>query len=487
MAVAQRPVVEAHEGVLLVLAHRELHHDPGGPLGRRAVDVLDALDGAELGLEGREHQMLDLAREGSRQGDAGVLAVLAAGRELGLRAHACRLGACHADLGLAQLVLGKGLGARKALEPLDVPVRLERAGTGVGICGPAERTFSYTLDVKRRVVNECEPFGPQAVPKCMTRRPPGGRSRRGGMHVVIAGGTGLIGTALGRSLITDGHRVTVLGRDPGRARVAPGVALRRWDARSAEGWVDVVEGADAFVNLAGESLAGTGPLPARWTPAQKQRIRDSRLHAGRAVLEAFQAASSRPGVLVQASGVGYYGPLEDAVATEQTPAGSDFLARLAADWEASTAAVETLGVRRVVARTGVVLAMAGGALPRLVLPYRLFAGGPLGSGRQWVPWIHLADEVAAIRFLIGEAAARGPFNLTAPGATTNAELGRTLGRVLGRPSLLPAPAFALRTLLGEVADLVLTGQRAVPAQLEAAGFRFRFPELEPALRDLLAA
>jgi len=307
------------------------------------------------------------------------------------------------------------------------------------------------------------------------------------MHVVIAGGTGLIGTALSRSLLAGGHRVTVLGRDPERARVGPGVEVRRWDARSAEGWVDLVESADAFVNLAGESLAGTGPLPARWTAGQKRRIRDSRLFAGRAVVEAFRAASRRPDVLVQASGVGYYGPLAEAIASEDAPAGSDFLARLAVDWEASTEPVETLGVRRVVARTGVVLTMAGGALPRLVLPYRLFAGGPLGSGRQWVPWIHLADEVAAIRFLLDNAEARGPFNLTAPKAVTNAELGRTLGRVLGRPSWLPTPAFALRALMGEVADLVLTGQRVVPTQLQAAGFRFQFPELEPALRDLLAA
>ena len=305
------------------------------------------------------------------------------------------------------------------------------------------------------------------------------------MHVVISGGTGLIGGALSRSLLGEGHGVTWLGRDPARARPLPCVEVRRWDARSPEGWVDLLEGADAFVNLAGENLAGTGPLPSRWTEERKQRIRDSRILAGGAVVDAFRAARKRPSVLVQASGVGIYGPLDETVANEQTPAGSDFLARLAVDWEASTAPVEALGVRRAIARTGVVLTMAGGALPRLVLPYRLFAGGPLGSGRQWVPWIHLADEVAAIRFLIENAEARGPFNLTAPGAATNAEMGRTLGRILGRPSWVPAPASAWRALLGEVADLVLSGQRALPSRLLEAGFRFRFPDLETALRDLL--
>lgn len=305
------------------------------------------------------------------------------------------------------------------------------------------------------------------------------------MHIVISGGTGLIGGALSRSLLEGGHRVTWLGRDPARAKPLPGVEVRRWDARSAEGWVDLLEGADAFVNLAGESLAGTGPLPARWTQERRQRIRDSRILAGGAVVEAFRAARKRPSVLVQASGVGFYGPLDETVANEQTPAGSDFLARLAVDWEASTAPVEALGVRRAIARTGVVLTMAGGALPRLVLPYRLFAGGPLGSGQQWVPWIHLTDEVAAIRFLIENPQARGPFNLSAPGAVTNAEMGRTVGRILGRPSWVPAPAFALRALLGEVADLVLSGQRAEPSRLLEAGFRFRFPDLETALRDLL--
>ena len=170
---------------------------------------------------------------------------------------------------------------------------------------------------------------------------------------------------------------------------------------------------------------------------------------------------------------------------EDGQAGSDFLATVAAQWEASTAAVEAAGVRRVIIRTGVVLSTAGGALPKLLLPYRFFAGGPLGSGRQYFPWIHMADEVAAIRFLIENRAARGAFNLAAPNPLTNAAFGKLAGQVLGRPAFVPVPAFALRLLLGEMATTVLDGQRAVPDRLLALGFAFRFPDAEAALRDLL--
>lgn len=307
------------------------------------------------------------------------------------------------------------------------------------------------------------------------------------MRVVVAGGSGLIGGALTHSLRADGHSVAILSRDPARVPRTDGVEVRRWDARTADGWLDLVESADAVVNLAGESLAGPGLIPGRWDASRKDRIRDSRIAAGRAIVQAFLAATTRPTVLVQASGVGFYGPLGDQPANEETPPGHDFVARLAIDWEASTQPLEPLGVRRVVVRTGVVLSRDGGAFPRLVLPYRLFAGGPLGSGRQWVPWIHLADEVAAIRFLMEEPRAAGAFNLTAPEPVTNRDFGRAVGRVLSRPSLFPAPALVLRAVLGEVADLVLAGQRALPARLQALGFRFRYPTLEPALRDLLGA
>jgi uncharacterized protein len=207
--------------------------------------------------------------------------------------------------------------------------------------------------------------------------------------------------------------------------------------------------------------------------------------SGRAVLEGLRRAAEKPRVLVQGSAVGYYGDTGDPRVTEEHPPGRDFLADVCVEWEDSTAEAEALGVRRPVIRTGVVLAREGGALPRMALPFRFFAGGPLASGRQGFPWIHLADEVAAIRFLLEREDADGPFNLTAPEPVTNREFSAALGRALHRPSLLPAPEFALRIALGEMADMLLHGQRAVPQRLQELGFAFRFAEPEPALRDLL--
>lgn len=301
------------------------------------------------------------------------------------------------------------------------------------------------------------------------------------MRVVITGGTGLIGRALATDLAASGRDVIVLSRSPERATDLPaGVRAVRWDGRTAQGWGHLVGGAEAVVNLAGENLAA-----GRWTAARRARIRESRLHAGAAVVEAIRAADEKPRLLIQASAVGYYGPRGDEELAETAPPGNDFLARLCLEWEASTAAVEGLGVRRASIRSGLVLSAHGGALPRLLLPFRFFAGGRLGTGRQWYPWIHLADEVAAIRFLIEAEGVDGPINLTAPRPVTNAALSATIGRVLGRPALLPTPGFALRLALGDMATVVLDGQRAVPARLLALGFRFRFTEIEAALRDLL--
>ena len=303
------------------------------------------------------------------------------------------------------------------------------------------------------------------------------------MRVLITGGTGLIGRALAAELVRAGYEVIVLSRHPERATGLPtGVQVERWDAVTAEGWGHLADGAHAIVNLAGENIAA-----GRWTEARKRRICESRLNAGRAVVQAVEAATHKPQVLIQASAVGYYGPHGDEEVTEETPPGDDFLARLAVEWEASTAPVEPLGVRRAIIRTGIVLSTAGGALPRMALPFRLFVGGPVGSGRQWFPWIHIADEVAAICFLMEEESASGPFNLTAPNPVTNAQFSRALGRVLKRPAFMPVPALALRLLFGEMASALLTGQRAVPRRLLALGFTFRFPEVLAALRDLLEA
>jgi uncharacterized protein (TIGR01777 family) len=307
------------------------------------------------------------------------------------------------------------------------------------------------------------------------------------MRIVITGGTGLIGRALAADLAGDSHEVIVLSRRPERAIALPtGVRAERWDARTAEGWGHLADGAEAIVNLAGENPAGSGFFPSRWTPERKRRIRESRLRAGLAVVEAVEAAMYKPRVVIQASGAGYYGSRGDEEVTEETPPGNDFLARVACEeWEPSTAPVEALGVRRVIIRSGVVLSTEGGALPRLLLPFRLFVGGPLGSGRQWLPWLHIADEVAAIRFLMEKETASGPFNLVAPHPLTNAEFSRVVGRVIGRPAFMSVPGFALRLLFGEVANVLLEGQRAIPWRLLDLGFTFRFTEAEVALQDLL--
>jgi uncharacterized protein (TIGR01777 family) len=232
----------------------------------------------------------------------------------------------------------------------------------------------------------------------------------------------------------------------------------------------------------GESI-GAG----RWTPAAKRAILDSRIKSSRAVAEALLDAGNEKTVLIQASAVGFYGPGGDEEVLEDGSAGSDFLAQVCRQWEAASESVEEAGLRRVVIRTGVVLSADGGALPKMLLPFRLFAGGPLGSGRQFVPWIHIADEAAAIRFLLEDQQARGPFNLVAPGAVTNRQLGRTIGKILGRPSMLPTPAFALRTVLGGMSTLLLDGQRAIPQRLLESGYEFEFPDLGSALRDLLGS
>lgn len=307
------------------------------------------------------------------------------------------------------------------------------------------------------------------------------------MRVIITGGTGLIGRALSENLVSDGHDVIVLSRSPERVPGLPaGVQVAGWDARTAAGWGHLVDGAGAIVNLAGSNLAGSGFFPSRWTPERRQTICDSRIWAGRAVVEAVGAVSDKPGVVVQASGVGYYGNTGDKEITEDAPPGNDFLADLAHEyWEPSTAPVEEMGVRRVLARSGAILDVEEGALPRLVLPHRLFVGGPMGSGKQWLPWIHLQDEARAIRFLIENEAASGAFNLVAPVPITNAAFGKAMGRVLGRPSLIPVPSFAMRTAFGEVSNVVLEGQRALPQRLLELGFTFSFPDAESALEDLL--
>ncbi len=310
------------------------------------------------------------------------------------------------------------------------------------------------------------------------------------MRVIITGGTGLIGRALAASLAAEGHEVIILSRAPEKATGLPqGVRAVGWDGRTASGWGELADGAEAIVNLAGESIGGENMLALitkPWTRERLQLIRTSRVNAGRAVVQAIEQARVKPHVLVQSSAVGYYGLPGDQEVTEDTPAGNDALAKICLDWEATTTSVEAPGVRRVVIRTGgVVMSAQGGALPFMLLPFKLFVGGPLGSGKQWFSWIHIADEVRAIRFLLDHSDARGAFNLCAPEPLRNGELARVIGRVMGRPSFMPTPAFAMKLLLGDKATLVLDGQRQVPKRLLELGFQFQFPKVKAALQDLL--
>ncbi len=291
----------------------------------------------------------------------------------------------------------------------------------------------------------------------------------------------MVGRALAAELVGVGHEAVVLSRRPAAVEDLPaGVSLQGWDTFTVDELVPVLEGSDAVVHLAGENI-GAG----RWTDKRKRRIHESRVRSTEVLARAIAESADRPGILVQGSAVGFYGPRGNENISETTPPGSDFLASVCRDWERASESVEKLGVRRVIARTGVVFAAEGGALPRIVLPFKLFAGGPVGSGRQVLPWIHLQDEVQAMVHLLEDDGAAGVFNLAAPGAVTNRELARAIGKTLGRPSFVPTPAIALRLILGEMATLVLDGQRAVPERLLERGFEFRFSEVEDALRDLL--
>jgi uncharacterized protein (TIGR01777 family) len=253
-----------------------------------------------------------------------------------------------------------------------------------------------------------------------------------------------------------------------------------WDARTSAGWGHLADGADAIVNLVGETI---GAWP--WTDARKRRILDSRVAGGQAVVQAVQEAGIKPKVLIQASGISYYGDRGDEEIAEDEPPGDSFLAQVAVEWENAVAPTESMGVRLATLRSALVLSLEGGAFPLMLLPFRFFLGGTLGSGRQYLPWIHIADQVRAIRFLMDTEDAHGPFNVVAPGVLTHAEFARVAGRVLGRPAVMRVPELVLRPVLGEMSILLLEGQRAMPKRLLDLGFAFRFPEMESALRDLV--
>ena len=295
------------------------------------------------------------------------------------------------------------------------------------------------------------------------------------MRIVLAGGTGFLGRALQAHLRGLDHRVVVLSRRP-RNRGPDQVA---WTPDGTTGpWAAALDGSHAVVNLAGEGIAD-----ARWSAARKSALRDSRVLSTRSLVGAIHRASAPP-VLVNASGIGYYGDRGDELVTEAAPAGNDFLAELCVDWEREAEQASST-TRVILLRNGLVMHPSGGALTKMLLPFRLGAGGPLGPGTQYLPWIHLSDWLELVAWLLNSADARGAFNVTAPSPATNAEFTRALGRAVRRPAFIPVPAFALPLLLGELADTLLSGQRAVPTRATSMGFTFKFCEIEPALRDLL--
>lgn len=295
------------------------------------------------------------------------------------------------------------------------------------------------------------------------------------MRILIAGGTGFLGARLARELEAAGHEIWVLTRQqPHKANEI------QWDGRSAGTWVERLAGTDAVVNVTG---FGLNHWP--WTARQKQRFVDSRVLPGAALASAIGGMKHPPKVLLQISGVHYYGATGDGIADESWPAESDYLAQMAVQWEAATRPVEEVGVRHVVARSGVVLEGHEGLFPLMALSVRLFAGGPLGTGKQAVPWIHIKDEIAALRFLLEKPEASGPFNLVAPEPTSNADFMRAVARAMHRPYWFPMPAFLMRIALGEMSILVLDGRYCQPRRLTELGFRFSFPSIGEAACDML--
>lgn len=299
------------------------------------------------------------------------------------------------------------------------------------------------------------------------------------MDIAISGSTGLLGTALAMSLRSDGHRVIRLVR--GDPPYPDSELAIRWDPDAGTIEADRLEGIDALVNLSGRSIGAH-----RWSPAEKGLLHSSRVGSTRLLAESLARLDQPPRVMVSASAIGWYGDRADEELTEESTPGTGFLAELCRDWEEATTPAAEAGIRVVNLRTGLVLSPAGGFLERPVKLFRLGLGGKVGSGRQWWSWIHLDDEIAALRFLI-DSGVEGPVNLTAPTPVTNAEFTRVLGRLLGRPTVLPAPRSGVRLILGrELADeVVLSGQRVLPRAMERVGFSFAHPDLEPALRQVL--
>lgn len=308
------------------------------------------------------------------------------------------------------------------------------------------------------------------------------------MRIFLMGGTGLVGSRLMPRLLERNDEVILQTRRPDAARQKWGEACRivAGDPMQPGAWMDAVADCDAVVNLVGE-----GVFNRRWRAGFKQLLRDSRIrsteHVVQALAKAPRTAAGATKVLVNASAIGYYGAHGDEELTEASGPGDDFLAQLCVDWEGAACAAESDGVRVAVVRVGVVLDREGGALKQMMTPFKLFVGGPVGSGRQYVSWIHHADLVGLLLLALDDGRAAGPLNGTAPNPVTSKQLARALGRAMGRPSFMPAPKFMLRLVLGQVAGLVTAGQRVLPRQAQELGYSYRFPEIEGALKDLLGS
>jgi len=300
------------------------------------------------------------------------------------------------------------------------------------------------------------------------------------VRVTVTGASGLIGTALVAELREHGAEITVLSRDPSRAREIPGVEAVRWDPLSEPAPAEALTGADAVVHLAGENVAQ------RWTERAKRAILESRVTGTRNLLAGLETIEPRPRTLISGSAIGYYGAHGEEPLDEDAPAGNDFLAETCVAWEAEAERASALGMRVVRVRTGVVLNREGGALKKMLLPFRLGIGGPVAGGSQYMSWIHLEDLLGMIRTALADERWSGPINATAPEPVTNRDFSHALAHALHRPSLLPVPGIALQLLYGEMSEVVTTGARVMPAKPLVLGYRFRHPELLQALRSALS-
>ena len=299
------------------------------------------------------------------------------------------------------------------------------------------------------------------------------------MKLVISGATGFIGSELVSQLARQNHTLTLLSRKPRAHPRGANIQWMVWDGGVPGSWQTALNGADGVINLAGEPIAAK-----RWTAARKQALRSSRIDTTRALVSAIAKANQKPKFLINASAVGFYGPHGDETLTEESPPGHDFLAQLCVAWEAEANKAKEHGLRVALVRTGIVLGKGKGALAKMVPPFKFFVGGRLGSGKQWFPWIHLDDEVGLIKFLIDNDKAEGPFNATAPNPVTMDEFCKALGKVLNRPSWAPVPASLLSLMLGEMAEMLLTGQRALPAAALKLGYQFKYQNVFEALASL---